>query len=276
MKNLQRSSVLGFIFAICGFIGLYALFFLVAQMFEPDFFISRDIISAQALAFMLSGTVLVITSMSLICSAVQSCKIYDKWIFISLFLVFLLNHFWAGIFSNESFLFFLGRDLILLACSFLFGYYLGEKIEKKSWVLSVIVVASIIDVWNIQWGVGKLLIEKPQVHMFFLLNYPVFGYSTPQYILGIGDFMFVTAYLYVAQRFALGLRKTAAALCCAFILILAIASVSEFYLPALPLLGLIFYGMHYRQFVYSMKDFQITVGFVFILIAILGALTFLL
>jgi hypothetical protein len=166
----------------------------------------------------------------------------------------------------------LGNAVLVLWAVF-FGRLVSRVIREGKLLLPVAVVASIVDIITVFWGlVAHIQREAPEVLDTFSTRAPV---PTPAAIpfpllsaIGIGDFLFLAVFLSVGVRYAMDASK---AMWATFVVMLLAPLAFLIWpqtpgLPGLPFISLAVLGANYRAFSFT-RDEKRALAFTGLLVA---------
>lgn len=147
------------------------------------------------------------------------------------------------------------------------GLWIGEGIDEIAHLLPVAIVATVADIWSVSAGATAKIVVSSAIN-YFLLRFPMPGYGTIPYLIGLTDFLFFAIFFQAALRFNLGAIKNALLLLSSFFIAVAAAIFFATGLPVLPFMALLFVAGNYSQLHLKKEEVrQILVFVVFIIIA---------
>ncbi len=147
------------------------------------------------------------------------------------------------------------------------GLWIGEGIDEIAHLLPVAIVATVADIWSVSAGATAKIVVSSAIN-YFLLRFPMPGYGTIPYLIGLTDFLFFAIFLQAATRFELGIRKNVILLLTSFFIAVAAAIFFATGLPVLPFMAILFVAGNYRRLKLKKEEArQILLFVVFIIIA---------
>ncbi|PKL48408.1 MAG: hypothetical protein CVV42_09805 [Candidatus Riflebacteria bacterium HGW-Riflebacteria-2] len=147
------------------------------------------------------------------------------------------------------------------------GLWIGEGIDEIAHLLPVAIVATVADIWSVSAGATAKIVVSSAIN-YFLLRFPMPGYGTIPYLIGLTDFLFFAIFFQAAVRFNLGIRKNVLLLLTSFFIAVAAAIFFGHGLPVLPFMALLFVVGNFRHLSLKKEEFrQILLFVVFIIIA---------
>ena len=126
------------------------------------------------------------------------------------------------------------------------GIWIGEELEKLSWIVIVAVVSAAVDIVSVAAGPTKAILDQgPVVVGYFTIAVTWAGYTYSEAYtgLGISDVIFLGLYLGAARRFGLRVGWSAVGMVVSFLATIA-AAMWWTALPALPLLSVAFLAVN--------------------------------
>ncbi|MBU1107424.1 MAG: hypothetical protein KKB51_12195 [Candidatus Riflebacteria bacterium] len=147
------------------------------------------------------------------------------------------------------------------------GLWIGEGIDEIAHLLPVAIVATVADIWSVSAGATAKIVVSSAIN-YFLLRFPLPGYGTIPYLIGLTDFLFFAIFFQAALRFNLGGIKNALLLLSSFFIAVAAAIFFSTGLPVLPFMAILFVAGNFRQLKLKKEEVrQILIFVVFIIIA---------
>ncbi len=147
------------------------------------------------------------------------------------------------------------------------GLWIGEGIDEIAHLLPVAIVATVADIWSVSAGATAKIVVSSAIN-YFLLRFPMPGYNTIPYLIGLTDFLFFAIFFQAAVRFDLGLKKNVVMLLASFFIAVAAAIFFGHGLPVLPFMAIFFVIGNFRRLSLKKEEVrQIMLFVVFIIIA---------
>jgi len=147
------------------------------------------------------------------------------------------------------------------------GLWIGEGIDEIAHLLPVAIVATVADIWSVSAGATAKIVVSSAIN-YFLLRFPMPGYGTIPYLIGLTDFLFFAIFFQAAVRFELGVKKNVLLLLASFFIAVAAAIFFATGLPVLPFMAILFVIGNYRRLSLKKEEIrQILLFVVFIIIA---------
>ena len=163
------------------------------------------------------------------------------------------------------------HSIFLVLFVFYAGQLLALLVDKKSYLLPMVIVASVVDVWSKLQGVSKALVEMPalqEITRSIMVSIPVAVPATslgPKFLLfapiaGGADFLFISFFLAVSCKFGLPLRRSAIAMFIGMVVgITSVVLLHELYdsgywnfalkgLPGIPFFACAYLFFHWKEF----------------------------
>jgi hypothetical protein len=147
------------------------------------------------------------------------------------------------------------------------GLWIGEGIDEIAHLLPVAIVATVADIWSVSSGATAKIVVSSAIN-YFLLRFPMPGYGSIPYLIGLTDFLFFAIFFQAAVRFDLGVKKNVLLLLTSFFIAVAAAIFFATGLPVLPFMAILFVVGNYRRMTMKKEEVrQIILFVVFIIIA---------
>lgn len=147
------------------------------------------------------------------------------------------------------------------------GLWIGQGIDEIAHLLPVAIVATVADIWSVSAGATAKIVVSSAIN-FFLLRFPLPGYSAIPYLIGLTDFLFFAVFFQAAVRFNLGVKKNLLLLLSSFFIAVSAAIFFATGLPVLPFMAMFFVAGNYRRLTMKKEEVrQIFLFVVFIIIA---------
>jgi len=147
------------------------------------------------------------------------------------------------------------------------GLWIGEGIDEIAHLLPVAIIATVADIWSVSAGATAKIVVSSAIN-YFLLRFPMPGYGTIPYLIGLTDFLFFAIFFQAAVRFELGIRKNLLLLLASFFIAVAAAIFFATGLPVLPFMAVLFVVGNFKRLSLKKEEIrQILLFVVFIIIA---------
>jgi hypothetical protein len=89
------------------------------------------------------------------------------------------------------------------------GVTISHIIREKSLLLPVVIVAALVDFWNVYVGpLGQVVATRPDIISKVVVQMPTPVPGMPVPMIGMGDFVFLALYMSVVCRFGMNVRAT--------------------------------------------------------------------
>ncbi|KAF1080980.1 MAG: hypothetical protein GQF41_2794 [Candidatus Rifleibacterium amylolyticum] len=147
------------------------------------------------------------------------------------------------------------------------GLWIGEGIDEIAHLLPVAIIATVADIWSVSAGATAKIVVSSAIN-YFLLRFPMPGYGTIPYLIGLTDFLFFAIFFQAAVRFELGIKKNVLLLLASFFIAVAAAIFFATGLPVLPFMAVLFVVGNFKRLSLKKEEIrQILLFVVFIIIA---------
>ena len=152
------------------------------------------------------------------------------------------------------------------------GLWIGEGIDEVSHLIPVAIVATLADIWSVSAGATSMIVVSSAIN-YFLLRFPLFGYDSIPYLIGLTDFLFFAIFFQASRRFELGTIKNAILLLSSFIITAAAAIFFQAGLPVLPFMAVFFVAGNFSKLKLKREEIKQIFVFLLLILAIFGTIS---
>lgn len=142
------------------------------------------------------------------------------------------------------------RGLALCSLAFALGRLLVNRVEKAWWLLALLAVAMVADLWSVlaSSGLSRELVRSRSFLLdVVLLAWPLKAGGAVRAVIGVADFVFFALFVLSARKFAFPRRRTEAVLVLAMLGTIGVVGLLGLPLPVVPALALTFVVLHGRD-----------------------------
>ena len=152
-------------------------------------------------------------------------------------------------------------DLLLLQLAMVGGLWVAGWVERAGFIIPMLLVAALADVWSVAFGLTRLIVDADQVG-WVCLSYPVPGRASPAVVIGAADILFIALLLRLSVQFNLGLSRSVLAVCSGATLGFFAAGACGMAIPGLPFIGVAFALAHWPRLRPGRKEMKETLAFI--------------
>lgn len=270
----SKSGTFQLAFYICLWLAIYSILYVISPA-VPSFDSGSLFFRGRYILPLISGLILLFTTLFVIQASVR-VNVSHWVLFVALFSFVIIDNYSHRLTLAPVYAFVLS-DLSIILGAICIGKLIAHYIEEKSWIVPIVLVAMVADVWSVAHGPTAMLMEKSSAVMkHFLIYYPLLGASElfedafrelGPYI-GMGDIIFLSIYLELVRKFALHEQWSRLAFVVALLVPITLASFAEKGIPALPFMSAMFLAVNFRRLEFKKSDLLKTCIFVAILMVI--------
>lgn len=274
---MLRQHHIYFLLAVLIWIVVYLILYLIAPA-VPSFDTRTLFLRARYILPMTSGLLLLFTTL-FISGTAPAIRLSPGVILSGLFFLVVIDHCSTQLDSLGYHWSFLINDLAIIFIGVLLGKLLALSVAQRSWIVPIALVAMVADLWSVTYGPSYFVsAQPPPVIRHFLIFYPLLGACTtepttiPYWLrpfLGMGDVIFLSLYLELARKFELHILFSRLAMAVAMLFPIALASLAEKGVPALPFLSAIFVFINFRYLEFRKKELLQCAVFIAVMMGIL-------
>lgn len=145
--------------------------------------------------------------------------------------------------------------LLLCALAMLIGRLISWRIDDPAFLIPLLIVGSLMDIWSVARGVTHQMIATKSVALDYLLvRYPSMHRPDVGQLIGFADLLFAVILLGCAVRFGFAAGRTVLCLNLGFVSAFAAVAVTGVGLPALPFISVFFVLLHRKSLPVRRED----------------------
>jgi len=149
------------------------------------------------------------------------------------------------------------------------GALVARLVQKPGYLLPVVIVVSLADVWSVYRGPTREIVERPEIVPAVTVSFPRPGTGEMAPTIGAADLVFIAFFLAASRAFGLGLVRGLLGIGAGLAAAVAVLAMGR-EVPALPFMGIGYVAANWRRLGTDRKDLITTVRFAVAMLLIMG------